>query len=483
VRELEPTMGKKKGNSNKRNQDEIILLPKAKLQVNQPPAKKTKVDHRILKDPLPRVSCFGTEGCLKEENGDDFQKCLDESYCGFERTNMKDLQLKKGVHACLERLRSEGYFHYDIVQFNDIVNSTRVQRVLVGEPGTTYLYQKLRLFSLPWSDETILDGSLRAIQDLNSDLKVSSKQLIESKRNHDSKHVRHSAGVGSCEFNLTLINAAMVNTSAEVDLQQPFVHFRKDSELGVNIAVNWHRDSTLEPFSTIAVYHHTPDDPQDTTWQIAMNCEQAPTTLVNLHDNDCYYMLGNFNHHHAHAVVAGKTARYASTHRVAVTHNANFDYVHQECTKVLSGFGELTDKSIDAIQVRKIGELCNVLEFDWVRQFFVQGAVHARQHSTWWYPRIEKLETVWKLLEKRLQHMSDCLLQDTRYHSKQSAKTIKMMVYILRTKLDERKQWEKRLAHKHYKDLPDQFRPINRPQVDLRDLEKVIRELNIILLC
>lgn len=172
------------------------------------------------------------------------------------------------------------------------------------------------------------------------------------------------AGVGRCDFNLTLINASFsqeITAKHSAQPNIPFVHStldlptkpnngsvkndtkRKTDSVSssppqnpvrteqkglarkVDIAVNWHKDSTLEDFSTIGVYHHTPESATD-VWEIALKGnetvsanESYPALSVKLQDEDCYFMLGNFNHQHYHAVIAGKTLRYGSTHRWGFT--------------------------------------------------------------------------------------------------------------------------------------------------------------------
>jgi hypothetical protein len=118
--------------------------------------------------------------------------------------------------------------------------------------------------------------------------------------------------------------------------QQEVVAFRKDKAFGMgDCAVSWHRDSSLERFSTIGVYHHTPD-PRANDWRIAACVDSdvpvvttkgggsnkkaitqaapdsrvAPPVAVRLTDGDSYFLCGNFNHNHMHAVLAGSSARY-----------------------------------------------------------------------------------------------------------------------------------------------------------------------------
>mmetsp|Transcript_2265 Transcript_2265/g.3304 ORF Transcript_2265/g.3304 Transcript_2265/m.3304 type:complete len:516 (-) Transcript_2265:36-1583(-) len=460
----------------KRKQVAVVLVNKERGRAASP-ANGGGVKERVLADPRPLA--FGEKGLGKTkflgERERSFASCLKRSYCGFEREKLASKALAKRVEKSLERLRACGYFHYDLVQYGSKVNVTRVQRTLVGNEGMTYLYQKLRLFALPWSDTSIANGALVPIRELNAELEKRSKQLIESKRMVGG-HVAASAGVGRCDFNLTLINAALTNVSSLSQDRasppaQPIFEFKEDKRFNAGpIAVNWHRDSTLEPFSTIGVYHHTPD-PESTDWSIAMCCEQdgiAPPLRVSLNDTDCYYMLGNFNHHHQHAVLAGETARYASTHRVAVTHDATFECISKRCATVLKGnrwTGSGNGSELTPERVRVVGELAFDLEFDWIRQFYVQGSVHAEQHKTWWKPRIEQLFVIWGELEKELFLMVQTMTCKASKTHRPVAKVYKMMLYLLSKVIDARLEWKHRLRDSLYRKLPQPYRPINRPDV------------------
>ena len=127
--------------------------------------------------------------------------------------------------------------------------------------------------------------------------------------------------MGSCKFNLTLIN---LSEAKEADLKE-----EKKYAMG-KVAVSWHKDSSLRPFSTIGVYHHTPKSAQDASWKVAMCCSVAPALVAPLRDGQAYFMLGNFNHHAEHCVVQGGVRRYASTHRVANTEVDTYEYVKGE---------------------------------------------------------------------------------------------------------------------------------------------------------
>ncbi len=416
------------------------------------------------KDPLPLPCKFKSSESLISEQDPRFKAICEQSYPGFHVESIRKSNIHKRVGQALQKLTENGYFHYDIVAYGNKVNSTRVQRVLVGAPGMTYLYQKLRLFALPWTDKSICGGALIPINELNEMLKEKSKSKLKEKRALGG-HVAQSAGVGDYSFNLTLINAALVNhrSQRETIPVQNILDFKDDSRFnnhGEKLAVNWHKDSTLEPFSTIAVHHHTPDH-LNSDWGIAMCCEReniAPPVVKHLQDGDAYFMLGNFNHHHLHAVCAGTTARYASTHRVAVTKKATFIWIESECKRVKAGKGE----NPDAERARVLGELTTVLEFDWLRQFYVQGSVHAEQHKSWWTPRIKELETIWESLEAEMNDIVTLLLCQEPCQA--NARFFKIVIYILKDKLEQRKDWSRRIQDSQYRRLPPPFRPIDLPK-------------------
>jgi FTO catalytic domain len=74
----------------------------------------------------------------------------------------------------------------------------------------------------------------------------------------------------------------------------------------------------------------TTDDTSTTT-----NTSVAPAVAVALPSGSAYYLLDDFNHHHQHAVLAGDSLRYASTHRVAKEEGHTLQYLRGRCTAVL----------------------------------------------------------------------------------------------------------------------------------------------------
>jgi alpha-ketoglutarate-dependent dioxygenase FTO len=55
--------------------------------------------------------------------------------------------------------------------------------------------------------------------------------------------------------------------------------------------------------------------------------EATPALRLPLRTRETYYMLADFNAHHHHAVLAGASERYSSTHRVAVTDRDTWRYI------------------------------------------------------------------------------------------------------------------------------------------------------------
>jgi len=184
------------------------------------------------------------------------------------------------------------------------------------------------------------------------------------------------------------------------------------------VTVSWHADSTLDHFSTIAVYHCTKpsgaadanadgvgasSNPEfrDDSWRVSMRVwldaegpnqgkpssrsEEmrdkyvAPAVAVALPKKAVYYLMDDFNHHHQHAVLAGTTHRYASTHRVCRTDGHTFQSIKSRCVAALQG----TDKQYAVAKVRSEQLTMSEVEFEWVRQFYIQGQKHHDFHE-WW---------------------------------------------------------------------------------------------------
>jgi alpha-ketoglutarate-dependent dioxygenase FTO len=136
-------------------------------------------------------------------------------------------------------------------------------------------------------------------------------------------------------------------------------------------SVSWHADSSLEHFSSIAVYHTVLESSDSSrggsSWRVAMRLRydsegpnsagkffskstpsqgaadenshpemtETPAIAVALPNKSCYYMLDDFNHHHQHAVLAGDQHRFASTHRVSRVDGHSFQSIKNRCENIL----------------------------------------------------------------------------------------------------------------------------------------------------
>lgn len=135
-----------------------------------------------------------------------FQTVLKTSYDGFVVSSPEafSTSFHSEFQAAMEGLDEEGLYQFDVTQPGGLgtkLAKTFVTRCLVGSAGTTYKYLGLRMFSIPW-DETVetVSGNTsnaRQIGKLNESLIKHSASLLS--RSGKEK-------VGSCNYNLTLIN-------------------------------------------------------------------------------------------------------------------------------------------------------------------------------------------------------------------------------------------------------------------------------------
>jgi hypothetical protein len=186
------------------------------------------------------------------------------------------------------------------------------------------------MFSYPWDGSDDCE-TFKTIGLLNKVLAARSAVLLADSNRSE---------VGSCNFNLTLINRCYpINGEVKMKLEPTF---QKEK-----CTVSWHADSTLEHYSSIAVYHCTKAkeikkkaaknggrdvasdtdqaiEKEDDSWRISLRvCPNAegpkagklkvpvgeeeeaealpPALAVPLPNKWSYYLLDDFNHHHQHS--------------------------------------------------------------------------------------------------------------------------------------------------------------------------------------
>ena len=326
---------------------------------------------------------------------------------------------------CLGGIQSDG-----LLARNDVTQpmgtgtrlaKTRVTRCLIGKPGITYRYLGTRMFAHPWSGQSC-SAACASMRTLSEEL--------------EARAAAHGGDKNG--FNLVLLNR--MTPEARHSAKQ-----ERDYGMGP-VSVAWHADCSLQDATTISVYvaHHArsagnfalppppPRPPQPRPWRVALRIvhdaegptmraaggalgerdRTTPAVLLPLHDGDCYHMVLDFNHHHQHAVIQPEPAsssveeaeeeeeeeeevvRYSSTHRVAVEEGETFGSVRRRALKALAGSDAAT-----AAQWREEQSSLDDLEFEWLRQFYAQGAMHRDTHE-WWVPKMGALHELWLGLER-----------------------------------------------------------------------------------
>lgn len=412
------------------------LITKAPQSANPLAGKRNKAPQSpLLPLPFPQDQKVPPKDFLKNEDPykGSFQKAIDTAYEGFvvdreESINGQDessLFEHNHIQQSLSKMDSCGLFRTDVTQpfgLGTKCAKTYVTRCLLGDEGTTYKYLGLRMFAHPWDaglqkkyfkksgeSSMSIDEAMNVISDLNRKLTERTKahlSILEEKRkerlgfNNGQPYIN-----GRASYDVALINRM---TNAPDLKMEPTVGRDKS-------AVSWHADSSLEHYSSIAVYQTVISEDDTSTkgenqadnfqrenkfaanWSIALrvahnsegplasrrgtNIDTAvvtdtPAISVSLPSRSAYYLLDDFNHHHQHAVLLSDSSnasvgvRYASTHRLLrESHNINF--ILERCRTACSQFHRKGPKVWRSEQL-----LLSDIESDWIRQFYIQGEGH-----------------------------------------------------------------------------------------------------------
>jgi len=409
-----------------------------------------------------------------------------------------------------------GLFLYDVVQPGGKRSSyTFVKRTLVGEPGSTYKYLGLRLFSHPWSPWPDDDGdddnnnkgakksknnALNNLTQLGYKTKTARALLQMGKLNQELiarteeklavqvKPYVEGGLVGSTKFTITLINR-MEPTSMKKDLKYDNVH-----GLG-KASVSWHKDSGLQDFSSIAVYHtleegsdSSNEEQNDDPWKVGLRVadpnSSTPALSVDLPSGACYYLLDDFNHQHEHAVISGANSlRYSSTHRVARDGSgtwqsirdksktilsselcSSLDRGNNDPNKILSSYSSAPLQKKLVKEVRSYYQLMAELEFEWIRMWNVQGQHHADLHPAWHRPieimntHFLKLKNVTSIILEGLRKSSEELTSD--HYQYVSEDLFDVVIEGMESRDNLRAVWKQRLKDKIFKAMPKETRPM-----------------------
>ena len=447
---------------------------------------------------------------------DEYEPCVRRAYAGFHVDPPETLarETHDAAAGAFESMRALGLFHRDVLAAGNVVSPTFVRRVLVGERGMTYHYQKLRIFAHSWHEQDISAQArssgvssgpdlspLRVVRELNETLKARSARVLKQTRvttRDDEMMSRHaSRHDGSCDFNVALIN--LMDASAAASRSD--VPLKDESRYGMGpTSVSWHSDSSLQPFSTVAVYHVCFDErsknlqkKNDSSWHVALRAldGRTPALRVPLPSRATYYMLRDFNAHHHHAVLAGDTRRYSSTHRVAVVDKDTFDHIKRVCVSAVRSLPELRLMAANVKNHRKelgrksssaehgdafsarlarltqnIGDAHREVEFQWIRMFWLQGEEHARAHAAYWRERIGELTQAWDAMELGLRWALECLRVDgvsSQTGFLPNRRNYDLALYVFSEIAEAREAHFKRAASAAYAKLPETQRPVRKP--------------------
>ncbi|XP_028297341.1 alpha-ketoglutarate-dependent dioxygenase FTO isoform X1 [Gouania willdenowi] len=280
------------------------------------------------------------------------------------------------------------------------------------------------------------------------------------------------SNIGAANFNVTLLN--YMDPSA-------MSHLKEEPYYGMGkMAVGWHHDENLVSHSPVAVYSYTcHGDKGDSSeggsaakssWRIGLKVAwdiHTPGLILPLESGDCYYMRDDLNSSHQHCVLAGDTARFSSTHRVAECSSGTLTYIQSQCHEALSNLHtdpETGSHSLLALQpttLQHCEEIHNEVEFEWLRQYWFQGQRYAR-FCSWWTGPMENLEKDWKLMETMTM-----LFLATVEEEGQAAEGRREMAEILLSALTDRHQqrqtWRERCHSSLAQTLPPEEAPVDRP--------------------
>ena len=426
---------------------------------------------------------------LTPKDGQVFQDVKKHAYDLFaldEPAKFSDSQFHAPFQRALLGLEERGFYQFDFTQpagLGTKVAKTYVTRCLVGKPGITYKYLGLRMFALPWREgETGADEHMVQIGRLNSDLAKRTASLTSTS--------------SSSSFNLTLINRCA--PSDETLKEEPMYGPPE------RITVSWHADSSLQHYSSIAVYHFC-SAVDDESWRIALrvvpNAEgpsagkkisqqetdelmSIPALAQPLASGSVYYLLDEFNHHHQHSVLAGGCERYGSTHRVSREEGHTYQWIQ---TRALSALREGSGASAKVIRVQQLALV--ELEFEWLRQFFIQGEKHFNLH-VWWHQPMKDLLSLHNQLELNFYKQIATLLdvecvnaltktvdqgsweskEEKRAYQKRARKVALVTeesftnaIEFLRERHTKRAGWQQREQDSIFKTAPKDCRPMRVP--------------------
>ncbi len=174
--------------------------------------------------------------------------------------------------------------------------------------------------------------------------------------------------------------------------------------------LHWHRDKNLPYNSDIATYSYNYkgerkpvekdhngdcanelkiDKMKETHWSVSLKIPwdtKNPVLNISLQSGDTYFFLGDFNDTHQHTLLSTSQSgdcpggRFSATYRCARLDCDQWQNMWAKLSKVFTA--DLFMDSNSSKFLRYL-ELRLVIEFDWLRQFWVNGLKHAFLRYSW----------------------------------------------------------------------------------------------------
>jgi alpha-ketoglutarate-dependent dioxygenase FTO len=402
-------------------------------------------DHHgvMLPQPFPQHLLKPSSGFLRDESPyrDSFRAAMEGPYEGFVVDTAENLSndiqnnLKfeeDQVLAALNKMNEEGDFREDVTQpfgLGTKCAKTYVTRCLVGSPGTSYKYLGLRMFAAPYecSSHTKVISKLGAVMTQRS-----VKHLQDLDVTRKDRQAPPTKGIQPL-FNICLINRMVYKPQLKPTVALPSQPEKtpSNSQDQGKTSVSWHADSSLENYSTIAVYQtlestNQSKEESNKKWWVGLRVahhaegpkasqgrkgssiessiiQETPPIAVSLPSGSAYYMLDDFNHHHQHIVfttgndAATTGVRYSATFR-QLRQSHTVQYWIERSHALRKGFNR---KGMNVWHSEHL--VHQELEFEWIRQFYVQGKSH--YDSLWnhyWKGPMQELLALWGCFEHRV---------------------------------------------------------------------------------
>ena len=365
------------------------------------------------------------------EEDKNFEKIKENQYKGLVFVPQKNFTIsQKEVYQEFEKLlKSKIIRNYHIIIDGLLVIPT-IQRALLGVQGMTYKYFNIRLFTVPW-ENTIFEK-------LNKQMSLKSFELNKNNFNYEK---------GS-DFNISLLNFYDIN---KVKLKYDDYH-----GIDVGMSVKWHRDTFLEPKSTVGVYQCT-EEMNDSSWKLGFRIAwdiETPALLMTVKSDESYFMLYDFNETHQHAIFTGDSNRYTSTHRKIPEEGNSYDYISKKCEDLIVKFCKFDTLTSEEIQ--SLFDLANELEFDWIKQFWFQGYEYSQVHQ-YWIPLMKKLEEFWNQIQTIIQKIDEKCPNDCKIKEE------------LEKKNELTEKWNYWTSLMYSKQFSNELLPIEKPKLMITD--------------